>query len=105
MNYFWDNLFEYGNDRRFGTVFFSTLLSLLLMVLGVAILYQIICAYDLEDRLIFVWPGLVMLLVVWIWRKIRRWRTQMRSQYKSSPLSRDELTKARSKLKTTPTFK
>ena len=50
-------------------------------------------------------PGGGVFLLVWVVLGIRRMRARRLDRYKSSPLSRDELSKARSKLKMKSTFK
>lgn len=98
MNFFWGNVFEYFKDRRYAAVFFGTLAALIGTLVVGAILYEVICAYDLQDYLLYSLPGLVLLVVAWIGRGILRARVRSRERYKISPMSRDELTKARSKL-------
>jgi hypothetical protein len=105
MNYFWGNIFEYFKDRRVGVVFFGTLTALLVALIVGAILYQVVCAYELQKYLPAVLPGGGLILLVWTWRGIRRWRVRRLDGYKTSPLSRDEKTKARSKLTAKPTLK
>jgi hypothetical protein len=100
MNFFWGNVFEYFKDRRLGSVFFGSLA----VVLVILVLVAAFCQNLLRD-----WPvvlaaiGLVLLAL--IWRGFRQVRAKRLNRYKSSPLSRDEKTKARSKLITKPTFK
>lgn len=105
MNYFWGNVFEYFKDRRLGAVFFGSLAALLVTLAVGAILYRVVCAYELQRYLPAALPGIGVFSVAWIWRRISRWRARRADRYKSSPLSRDEKAKARSKLKTQPTFK
>jgi hypothetical protein len=53
---------------------------------------------DVIRFLLYVMPAVVVLSVAGIGRRIRRNRASRRKRYESSSLSRDELTKARSKL-------
>ncbi|HZI32036.1 MAG TPA: hypothetical protein VFF11_06825 [Candidatus Binatia bacterium] len=99
MNYFWSNVFEYFKDRRLGAVFFAALA----MVIGLILLGAVFGNFQQAWPIIF--TGLGILLLVLIWRGIRRARSFRSNRYKPSALSRDELAKARSKLKTKPTFK
>jgi hypothetical protein len=105
MNFFWSNVFEYFKDRRFAAVFFGTLAALFGAMIAGAILYQVICAYELQEYLPDFLPGAGVFLLVWAGLGIRRMRARRLDGYKSSPLSRDELSKARSKLKMKSTFK
>jgi hypothetical protein len=98
MNYFWGNVFDYFKDRRIAGVFFGTMLALGGVLVAGVILWQIICAYQLEGYLIYTVPGWGLLVGVWLWRVIRQWRAWRKVRYRSAPLSRDELAKARSKL-------
>lgn len=100
MNYFWGNIFEYFKDRRLGSVFFCTLAVTLVVLVLVAAFYQFLLQ---NWRIVLL--GISPLLLVLIWRGIRQMRTRHLNRYKSSPLSRDEKAKARSKLITKPTFK
>jgi|ERR1035438_6101360 hypothetical protein len=100
MNYFWGNIFEYFKDRRLGSVFFGTLA----VVLGILVLVAAFYKTLLESwRIVLSAIGLVLLAL--IWRGFREMRARRLNRYKSSPLSRDEKVKARSKLKTNSTFK
>ncbi len=95
MDFFWGNIFEYFKDRRLGSMFFSILAVVLGILVLVAVFFQ---------NLLSEWPvvlgaiGLVLLAL--IWRGFREIRAQRLNRYKSSPMSRDELNKARSKLMT-----
>jgi Na+-driven multidrug efflux pump len=98
MNYFWGNVFEYFKDRRGPAVFFISLLVLLvLLFIGAAIL-QGIGAENLWTGFKYSLPVTGVVLAIWIWRSVRRARARSRDRYKISPLSRDEMRKARSKL-------
>jgi len=100
MNYFWGNIFEYFKDRRLGSVFFGTLA----VVLGILVLVAAFYKTLLESwRIVLSAIGLVLLAL--IWRGFREMRARRLNRYKSSPLSRDEKAKARSKLKTNSTYK
>jgi hypothetical protein len=100
MNYFWGNIFEYFKDRRLGSVFFGTLAAVFGLLVLVAVFYQ---------NLLREWPVVLAaigpVLLALIWRGFRQMRAMRLNRYKSSPLSRDEKTKARSKLITKSTFK
>lgn len=92
MDFFWGNVFDYFKERRLGAVFLASLA----MVIGLLLLGTVFGNFP------WAWPmfftGLGIMLLVLIWRAIRQARAGRSNRYKSSPLSRDELRKARSKL-------
>ena len=89
MDNFWSNVFEYFNDRRVGGVFFRTLLILIVLLAAVALFHE---------YLVYVLPVAAGIFLIWIGRGIFRALARRGDRYKSLPLSRDELSKARSKL-------
>jgi cobalamin synthase len=93
MNYFWGNVFEYFKDRRLGSVFFGSLALVLVMLALVSAFYQ-----TLLEHWQIALSAIGLLLLALIWRGFRLVRMMRLNRYKSSPLSRDELRKARSKL-------
>ena len=99
MSYFWRNLFEYYKERRLAALFFGALMSMGALLAVGCILFQVIRAFDLEGYRVYVLPVLALILCVWIGRGISRERARWRNRYRSSPLSCDELSKARSKLR------
>jgi len=98
MDFFWGNVFEYFKERRYAAVFFGTLSALIVTLVAGAILYHVVGEFHLLEYWPYALPGVGLLLVALIWRAWRQARAQRLNQYKISPLSRDELTKARSKL-------
>lgn len=98
MNYFWGNVFDYFKDRRVAAVFFGTLMALGGLLIVGLILYQIICAYELKKYMVYFLPGVALFFLAWTGRSIARARARRQARYETSPLSRDELDKARSKL-------
>lgn len=102
MDYFWGNMFEYFKDRRYAAVFFGTLMALGGLFVAVVIGVQIFSAYNLQNYLDYIVPGtsaiFALLFTVWIIRFRRRMLARRKERYKISPMSRDELNKARSKL-------
>lgn len=98
MNYFWCNVLDYLKDRRFGSVFFATLLALSGVAAIIFVLFQLVVAAGLQEYLVYAPPLFGLACFVWLGRSIARARARRRDRYKSSPLSRDDLNKARSKL-------
>ncbi len=98
MDFFWGNIFDYFKDRRFAAVFFGTLALLIGGLILGEILYQVSDGFDFLRY----WPvmssGIGLVLLALIWRGFRQARLRRQQRYKSSPLSRDERAKARSKL-------
>ena len=105
MNYFWGNLFESFKERRNVVIFFWGLAVLPALILVGALGYSLFHALNLAQNWPLTLPGIFLLLVILVWRGIRRERARRLHRYKISPLSRDELAKARSKLKTNSTYK
>ena len=98
MNFFWGNVFEYFKDRRVAAIFFGTLLALGGLLIAGFIAAQVICTYHLENYVVYALPVMALALLVQISRGIARARARRHERYKISPLSRDEVSKARSKL-------
>ena len=100
MDFFWGNVFDFVKDRRFVPVFFVTLAVLFGVPLGVALL---VGTTNLGDYLKY-WPIVAGVfaacLLISVVRALVQARARRRDRYKIRPLSRDEMTKARSKLKT-----
>jgi hypothetical protein len=105
MDYFWGNLFEYFRERRTAGVFFGTLLAFFGTLIAGAILYQVTGG----DNWLQYWPeflpGLVLMLLAFLWRWLRLRRARRSGRYKASPLSQDEWAKARRKLAARPMYK
>jgi hypothetical protein len=100
--YFWGNTFEYFKDRRIAGVFFGSLMAIGGLIFAGFIAAQIFVACNLQDYLGYIVPGcagiFALLFAVWIIRARRRMLARRKDRYKISPMSRDELNKARSKL-------
>jgi hypothetical protein len=104
MHPFWDNLYDDLKDRRYGMLFFGSLLAVLL---SLGVLGALDAAWGTHygpEILIALVPGIIILIIVWIWRWVRG-RKQREEAMKYANLSRDELAKARSKLKRQMNFK
>jgi hypothetical protein len=98
MNYFWGNFFEYCKERRNAAVFFGTLAVFFGLLVAGVIIYQVADGYNLLQYWPFIVVALSFCLLSVIWQGIRQARARRLNRYKTSPLSRDELRKARSKL-------
>jgi O-antigen/teichoic acid export membrane protein len=98
MNSIWNNLYDKFKDRRYGVLFFVSLLSVFGLLLLAAILDQIIGPANLQEYFPQVLPGIGIFIVALIWRAIRRARAQRGRRFRREELSRDEIRKARSKL-------
>ncbi len=102
MSFFWDHFFEGAKERRNA---FVGVCTIVLFIAAGVVGCQLITAFDLLRYLPFFLVGMGLLLAVLIRREFRHMRARRLNRYKSSPLSRDELAKARSKLKKQATFK
>ena len=93
-----ENWFEHFKDRRFVPVFFITML----VIVGVPwVIGILVDTTNLDDYLKY-WPVMAAVFAAWlmiaVMRAFAQTRARRRHRYKVSPLSRDELNKARSKL-------
>ena len=94
----WSDVFEYFKDRRGPAVFLVALfLFFVVMLIGVSVFHGV-SLEDLKQHWLFILTSALGLLAAIIWAALREVRARARNRYKSSPLSRDELRKARSKL-------
>ena len=95
MGPFWSSLFEHlKHCGRGGTVFMLTLAGLVVL----AALAAIVCATQLYNYLLPVLPVIAVVAFAWVAVAVRRARARRRERLHYSPLSRDELRVARSKL-------
>jgi hypothetical protein len=100
MHPFWSNLYDDAKDRRYGTLFFVVILVLLGLVAIACVLRANFDPEELREMCFGLGPGLSLVTAAFVWRCIRAARRNRREHLKYSSLSRDELAKARSKLKT-----
>ncbi|HTR43239.1 MAG TPA: hypothetical protein VMH87_16620 [Pseudomonadales bacterium] len=98
---FWSNIYDDVKDRRYGALFFSTLM----MLSGSLAVIGVICAMtnsayaDVLLPLAVTVMAIFALALAWrTWTWARGWN-RPEEQLKSPKLSRDEVSKARSKLK------
>jgi len=95
MGPFWSSLFDHlKHCGRNATLFIFTLGGLL----ALTVLAAIICDTQLHKYLLPALPGIILLALAWVGLVIRRARARRRQRLERSPLSRDELRVARSKL-------
>jgi hypothetical protein len=111
MNSFWNNLYDDVKDQRYGTLFVAALfIGTPVFILGLCLANETYA--DLSNALTqypdigtfqvvcLVLPGLALIAMALFWRRwSRTGNGASRNRIKYSALSRDELLKARSKLK------
>jgi hypothetical protein len=95
MNHFWASLFDHVKGCGQNATLFLVALA---GILGLVVVAAIIVQSELRQYFIGVLPWLGIFLVVWICQAIRRARARRRAKLPHSPLSEDELSKARCKL-------
>jgi hypothetical protein len=103
MNSIWNNLYDKAKDRRYGVLFFFSLFGCFGLLLIGALICKILegidfGAFDLPSHFLELLPGFVIVMAALIWRGIRRARAQGGHRFRREELSRDEISKARSKL-------
>ena len=98
MNFPWNRVFEHHRERHRGALFFSGFVLFLIVVTIGIIVGQTVGVAEFQEGIAYAAAILGVLSLVWIFQIIRRARARRRDRYKISPLSRDEIGKARSKL-------
>jgi hypothetical protein len=98
MNSIWSNLYDKFKDRRYGALFFISLMSVLGLLLLAVMVGQIIGPANVQEYVLQALPGVGIIIVALIWRAVRRSRAQRGKRFRREELSRDEVCKARSKL-------
>jgi hypothetical protein len=101
MDPFWENAYNDEKDKRYGALFFTALLGCFGSVAVAALIAGITGSEYADDLLPVVLVVLVIFTLV-LCVSILRWirgRKDRKERLKYSSLSRDELAKARSKLK------
>ena len=100
---FWDDLYDKYKDSRYGILFlFSLLLFGGAFFLGVLVdvALRSLTNDPLLDRyFVEALPGIGLIAAAWIVLRLRQARARSRERSRYSPLSRDELRAARSKLR------
>jgi len=93
MNSIWSNLYDRFKDRRYGLLFIiSGVASVGLLVAGKVII-EVMGSINWEPYS----PGIIIFGLTLLWRKWRQ-LCRPRERLKMTPLSYDEVRKARSKL-------
>ena len=91
-------MYDRFKDRRYGTFFLIAFLtSLGLLIFGGAVI-SIVRQSNMEETLLAFLPAIIILTTALVWKVILLAREQRNAAIKFPPLSRDELSKARSKL-------
>jgi hypothetical protein len=98
VNYFWTNLFEYAKERRNAMLFLVSFALLPLVLLLGFFGWKAAAALDLAAHWPLALPGIGLIAFALARFRVRQRRLRRLNRYKSTPLSRDEKTKARSKL-------
>lgn len=99
MNSFWKDAYNDEKDRRYGRLFFITLLIALPLAGIFAALGANLNSYQLQELCIIALPVIILTIIVLCWRWIHFERKNRKDRLKYAAMSRDELAKARSKLK------
>jgi hypothetical protein len=95
---FWSNIYDDVKDRRYGALFFSTLLALFVSLGILALIGALTNGVGLVPAFIVFAIPCAVACVCAVSNCVRAWKHRDGS-LNSSTLSRDELAKARSKLK------
>ena len=108
MNSIWSNLYDKAKDRRYGLLFFFSLIGLFGVFLSAMLAWQMVQGLELlslpwKSQILLMLPGPLIIVAAIILRAIRRVRARHRTTYRREALSRDELCKARSKLRVNKT--
>ncbi len=98
MMFPWNNVFEYFRDRGRGALFFCGFSVVLGLVIGGITLGRVLGEELARKSILILFSVLGIMCLVQIALWIRRARVRRLNRYKVSPLSRDEICKARSKL-------
>jgi hypothetical protein len=99
MNFLWDNIFEYWKERRYALLFVTSMFMVFALLLIACIVGELLQNQSSKEKAVYILPGVLVVLGVWAWGFIGRFRRRGDNRYEPSPLSRDELHKARSKLR------
>jgi membrane protease YdiL (CAAX protease family) len=98
MNSLWSNLYDRFKDRRYGALFLACLLAFFGLLILAAIMGMVVNEFELQEYILQALLVVGLLAVAWGFLAFRGARQRWRERHKYSPLSRDELRVARSKL-------
>lgn len=99
MNFLWDNIFEYWKERRYAFLFVTSMFMLFALLIIACVVGELLRNESFQEEAVYILPGVLVILGAWVLGFIRRFRRRGNNRYEPSPLSRDELHKARSKLR------
>ncbi len=99
MNSFWGNIYDDVKDRRYGTLFFATFFISLGIVLLIVLLSFNFNSEQMREIAMVSLPVVILTIIITCWRWLQLERKYRKDRLKFAHLSRDELAKARSKLK------
>jgi hypothetical protein len=99
MSPLWSSLYDKFKDCRYGALFLSTILACIGLLISAVIIAAALRESGLEKYSLAALSGLGILVLAWGSCSFRRARTRHRAKLRHDPLSRDELCRARSKLK------
>jgi hypothetical protein len=97
MNSSWDTIYDEMKDRRYGRLFFTTLLMVLGIILLIGGLH--LNSEEARDACLVILPITLLITTVLVVKWVREERRFRRERLRLAALSRDELAKARLKLK------
>jgi membrane protein implicated in regulation of membrane protease activity len=97
---FWSNIYDDYKDRRYAALFFASLLTFLVSLgLGAAFAAVATLYFNVVFPIVALIAFISVMSLVWMaWNWVRGWKRH-EERLKYPALSRDELAKARSKLK------
>jgi hypothetical protein len=99
MSSSWDNFYDTFKDRRYAALFWSTLMTLIgVLVLG-GFVIAILAELNLPTYVLEALPALAIPCLVWGVLRFRQAYLRSREKAPRGPLSRDEVRVARSKLR------
>jgi hypothetical protein len=91
VNLIWNSF----KDRRYAALFFVIFLVSIGTFFGLLAFFQI---PNLQKYVLQSLPGIGILIMVLVWRAIRKARARRGEKFRRQEMSRDEIRKARSKL-------
>jgi hypothetical protein len=99
MKPFLNDIYDGDKDRRYGTLFIGTLFGFVGAVALGGVIYAIVGRDNFNRYIVPYLPVIAVVLLVPIWISVRRAWKRRHERLQNAALSRDELLKARSKLR------